>query len=694
MTHNDNIIVQIQNSSLIKDKNKTLAFFYYLCYETFKENKNEVFNNIIYNNENFNEFSLLDWMNILNNLLKLKNTNEKVVFELINNLLISLLKDCDKKMEIEEQKSEISEVIINIITKIFKKNIEISKRMIELSKKNNLLKEILICLYSSKNKEKYDKSKNYILSQIIEYINNKDDELFEFIINEIIMETKEKKYENLIYIYQLMLKLTNKTNNDKNKIDLIKKCISKNINIDMHIFSENEKNNNKNKDSVFYTYYFTLSKFLINIFNLYDIVLITHFNKFFPLFIQCIKNLLFDNKKNLSQEKEGVNLLKENKSMIFNDLDMLTSGNLCNYVSPFLKDLVEVIICLDFDDLKVILNRIATKNEFDNNFNAVILNKSKLNELLLYFLKCTIESADKLTFVDVHKDLLKFFIQILNSHQELAENILNCFKSFILKINEKQLKELFENLLTYLNEKDDDNKEYILSNSIIVFQIFNTFLEIIKDIFIENYFSKYKNILIQLVHLSNSYIFKNKNDYVNENKLGSKRKRNSEKNNEIEEKFNYYKLSCLLIENITFNFKFSKGKLLVDTQEEMFDPVIAQFKLTEDENEMNKYYNECVKDCVLEMFKNIKSDDLFKEFNDELLNLIREDNYVTKLYVLFIIKELFDILKERYLVQVADIIPYVSELLEDSNTKVKKQAIELLKEIEKLTGESYQSYLE
>ena len=110
--------------------------------------------------------------------------------------------------------------------------------------------------------------------------------------------------------------------------------------------------------------------------------------------------------------------------------------------------MIEVIICLNFDDLKVILNRIATKNEFDNNFNAVILNKSKLNELLLYFLKCTIESADKLTFVDVHKDLLKFFIQILNSHQELADNILNCFKSFILKINEKQLKELFENLLT------------------------------------------------------------------------------------------------------------------------------------------------------------------------------------------------------------------------------------------------------
>ena len=109
---------------------------------------------------------------------------------------------------------------------------------------------------------------------------------------------------------------------------------------------------------------------------------------------------------------------------------------------------------------------------------------------------------------------------------------------------------------------------------------------------------------------------------------------------------------------------------------------------------MMNYYDISIQDCVLEMFKNIQSDDLFKELNDESLNLIREDSYVTKLLVLKTITISFETLKERYFSQVGDIIPYVSELLEDSNTEVKKCAVDLLKYIEKLTGESYQTYLE
>ena len=265
-------------------------------------------------------------------------------------------------------------------------------------------------------------------------------------------------------------------------------------------------------------------------------------------------------------------------------------------------------------------------------------------------------------------------------------DIITCLKSFILKINEKQLKDIFEQLLSFINEKDD-NKEYILSNSIIVIQIFNTLLEVIHDIFVEGYFTKYKNIIIQLIHLSNGFIFKEEKP----SKLGEKRPRPL---NEGNDDFNYFKLSCLLLENIKLNFKYSKGKLLVETEEELFDPVIEQYKLSEDEEKMMNYYDVSIQDCILEMFKNIQSDDLFKELNDELLNLIREDSYVTKLLVLKTITISLETLKERYLTQVADIIPYVSELLEDSNTEVKKYAVELLKFIEKLTGESYQTYLE
>ena len=497
-------------------------------------------------------------------------------------------------------------------------------------------------------------------------------------MEKIIIENIEKKYENLIYVYQLMIKLANKRNT--NILDLLKKCLEKIISTDL-------VSSPSNKDSIYYTYYFTVFNYLIHISNLYEVNLIKYFNNYIKLFIEGIKDLIINNKKQLkNKEKNEESLIKDNTNIIYNDLDLLTNGNLCNYLSPFLKDLVEAIICLDLDEMKIFLSRLASKNEFDQNFNAIILNKSKLNPLLLYFFQVTIESGDKLTFADCFKEIIKFFLQIMERNQKYISDIITCLKSFILKINEKQLKEIFELLLSYINEKDD-NKEYILSNSIIVIQIFNTLLEVIHDIFVEGYFTKYKNVLIQLIHLSNGFIFKEDKT----TKLGEKRPRSI---NEGNEDFNYFKLSCLLLENIKLNFKYSKGKLLVETQEELFDPVIEQYKLSEDEEKMMNYYDISIQECILEMFKNIQSDDLFKELNDELLNLIREDSYVTKLLVLKTITISLETLKERYLTQVGDIIPYVSELLEDSNTEVKKYAVDLLKFIEKLTGESYQSYLE
>ena len=679
--YNDRIILELLKSKIIKYRNKSTSFIFYAIYETFINKKFEVFNEIIYNQENKDEFTLYDWMKIIENLLLLNNTQENIVYELISNIIISLIKDKNNKMNLEQEDGDnkISEVILNIITFLFNKNKDLSDKVINLAKQENLLSNIFVTMYSTK--DKYNKSKNYILSKIILYISPKDEYLYEYILNNIILENIEKKYENLIYIYQLMVKLANKKNN--NILELLKKSLDKIITIDL-------KASPQNKDSIFYTYYFTMCKYLIHIANIFDITLLTYFNKFIPLFIESMKNIKKDEKQlKKKDEKVEIFLIKDNADIIFEDLNLLTDGNLCNYLSPFLKDLIESIISLNLDIFKPILSSIAKKNEFDLNFNAIIINQEKLNPLLLYYFQMTIESGDKLTFADMHKEIIKFFIQIMKEKQKYINDITNCLKSFILKINEKQLKEIFPLLMSFINEKDE-NKEYILSNSTIVLQIFNTLLNVIHDIFVENYFTKYKNLIIQLIHLSDSFIFKE--DDAKIKKLGQKHSRTIESENNKD--FNYYKLSSLLLENIKLNFKYSKGKLLVETQEELFDPIIEQYKLCQDEEKMFLYYENSLKDCVLEMFKNIQSDDLFKELNDELLNLIREDSYVTKLLVLKTITVSLETLKERYLTQIGDIIPYVSELLEDSNTEVKKSSVELLKYIEKLTGESYQTYLE
>jgi hypothetical protein len=59
-----------------------------------------------------------------------------------------------------------------------------------------------------------------------------------------------------------------------------------------------------------------------------------------------------------------------------------------------------------------------------------------------------------------------------------------------------------------------------------------------------------------------------------------------------------------------------------------------------------------------------------------------------------LIKFLFDELKERYVILVQDIIPYVSDCLEDSNERVSQDAFKLMKSIEKITGEDLKEYLD
>jgi hypothetical protein len=256
-------------------------------------------------------------------------------------------------------------------------------------------------------------------------------------------------------------------------------------------------------------------------------------------------------------------------------------------------------------------------------------------------------------------------------------------------MNEKQLKKIFEYLLEFLNERND-NREYKVTNSIIVFQLFNTLLNVIRDIFINNYFPKYKKTEIELIAFSNASLFKKNNT---PKKLNKKHKR-TEDELDINENFSYLKLSTLLIENIKLNFKYSKGELISEIIEELFDPIIEQFKLNGTEKEMNNFYENSIKDCVYEMFLNIKSDDQFKEFNDELLNLTREENYISRYLLVKMVLYLFENIKERYLALVSDIVPSIVDLLEDSNEIVQKETINLINYIEKITGESYQSYLE
>jgi len=76
------------------------------------------------------------------------------------------------------------------------------------------------------------------------------------------------------------------------------------------------------------------------------------------------------------------------------------------------------------------------------------------------------------------------------------------------------------------------------------------------------------------------------------------------------------------------------------------------------------------------------------------LNLIREDHYQIRLFVIKLYSHLFSDLKDKLIMHIQDIVPYITESLEDQNEKVQIEAFNLIKLIEKQTGEDIKNYIE
>ncbi len=257
----------------------------------------------------------------------------------------------------------------------------------------------------------------------------------------------------------------------------------------------------------------------------------------------------------------------------------------------------------------------SDKNELSNNKHEVNISyrkiSNKINSILEFF-NNSIKYSDKLVITDMNLKIIKFIYRILidksynnynnntrnpiknnkdnseesenNQLNDLSDNILICLKSLILKMNEKQLRILFEEFLFafFKEEIDPKNPEdidienignkYKLNNCIVSLQVFNEIFECLNSIFV-SYFEKYKNVLIQILNQVNSVFCS-----VNKNNSKKKKERDyfEEKFDDNNNKFTYLNLSNLAIKNISLAFKYDKNALMQETIEELFEPVSQQ----------------------------------------------------------------------------------------------------------------------
>jgi U3 small nucleolar RNA-associated protein 10 len=100
-----------------------------------------------------------------------------------------------------------------------------------------------------------------------------------------------------------------------------------------------------------------------------------------------------------------------------------------------------------------------------------------------------------------------------------------------------------------------------------------------------------------------------------------------------------------------------------------------------------------VSPCIAQFAASVEDDMMRKTIHHKLLMQTRSEVAIIRVHTIGTIKACFDQVGEDYLYLVPETLPFLAELLEDSDGKVERLAHELKRQVEELSGEGLDTYL-
>lgn len=548
--------------------------------------------------------------------------------------------------------------------------------------------------------------KKKLTKSIIEYIGKEKISLLLTYKN---IENNEKICLNAsqeIYFIQNLVSIVTKLMNNES-YSLIKDSFNEIINLLEKLDElDNNQNNTFLNIEIRRCIYFLKISFLILISKFYILFpnkQIRNFNIFFNIYINSLfpdVNLNITIENNTEINVLLVETLEELSKTTSNIMDghlylilykLIVSS--CE-ISSFYKNNSNVNI------IKAILLNIAKKSLFENSYISLkkiikneeekkeiykYQNKSKIVRLeyIMVFLTKVLNHTDKLImegyYEKTNKLFMRVYILVEDTNEGLLNNLNDTYACFIKKINNNQLKVIFNLLILFGFSKGKDRNEYSydINKGNIVLNILNVISFTIKSLFIP-YVEQYRMSFIELYKESIVSI-------QNERGLGNI---NEIKIDKFPNKTNFSNVLLLnanILSHIENIFKNSNDKAIgYEITQSITDIIIEEYKFMFNEEFFSFFFKKFIFNTVVSIFDNLSDDDLFKAFHDSLLEIVREDYYVSKLLLIRTISGLADTISERYLSLIEDSKEMISELIEDSNEKVGKEAFELIQKLEKL----------
>ncbi|CAI5735970.1 unnamed protein product [Hyaloperonospora brassicae] len=315
----------------------------------------------------------------------------------------------------------------------------------------------------------------------------------------------------------------------------------------------------------------------------------------------------------------------------------------------------------------------------------------------------------------------RFFVTALDARRVHAsklqdvnaveEEVLDCLVQFVLKLSEKQLKPLFLKLAEWAQTRvGSADKSGDISRRISFFKLVVKLSERLRGIFVPYYAhvltlltsslcESRKVLLHKLLQSSDDHDSGDEDDFFASEAAAppAKKAKRSALSSEATvkaERERYTALLSTVVRALDGCFVHDNDGFI---EKERFDivlaPLVDVLDVVQYDPSMRAFVLETVAPCLANLAWAAKSDLLWKPLHYAVLMKSRGESAAVRLAALVTVEKCYQVIGDEFLSMLPESIPFLAELMEDTNVEVEKTCHRVIKQIEDISGESLDQYL-
>jgi U3 small nucleolar RNA-associated protein 10 len=116
-------------------------------------------------------------------------------------------------------------------------------------------------------------------------------------------------------------------------------------------------------------------------------------------------------------------------------------------------------------------------------------------------------------------------------------------------------------------------------------------------------------------------------------------------------------------------------------------PLVNQLEVPEATPDLYRSKADKLGDCLVQLAVAVGTDVLWKPLNYQVLLRTRSDSPIVRYSALQIVEKLYERLGEEFVILVPETVPFLAELMEDSNLQVEQLSHKVIKTINSFLGD-------